>query len=113
MAIHAPRMRAGSRHVRRRVYVPHMRNLTRREFNALIAAGVLAGCTTGAAQGSAMFAAGVATLPYSQFPALMGAGGSVVVDVPNRFPIVVVRTSDSEAIALSATCTHQSCLMAW
>jgi cytochrome b6-f complex iron-sulfur subunit len=92
-----------------------MRNLSRRELNRLLAigaAGALTGCS-GSTQGSANFAQGVASLPFASFPALMGAGGAVTVDVPSRFPIVVARTSNTEAIALSATCTHAFCIMAW
>jgi cytochrome b6-f complex iron-sulfur subunit len=38
-------------------------------------------------------------------------GGSVVVGVNGFFPIVVIRTSDTDAAALSATCTHAGCIL--
>jgi nitrite reductase/ring-hydroxylating ferredoxin subunit len=86
---------------------------TRREFHALLlraaAAGALAGC--GPFDGSAPLANGQVMLPFSQFPALRGAGGAAVVDVTGSFPIVVVRQSASQAAALSATCTHRYCIL--
>jgi Rieske Fe-S protein len=54
---------------------------------------------------------GVVTLSFSQFPELATVGGSVVVDVSGAFPIVVVRTGATTAAALSATCTHQGCIV--
>jgi cytochrome b6-f complex iron-sulfur subunit len=90
--------------------------LTRREVHALLGAGagsaLLSACAT-STQGSASFAAGVAHLSFAQFPALQTAGGSAVVDVPGYFPLVVVRTSASDAVALSATCTHAFCIMSF
>jgi Rieske Fe-S protein len=50
-------------------------------------------------------------LPFSEFPALGAAGGSVVVGVKDSFPIIVVRTSDADAVTLSATCPHAACLV--
>jgi cytochrome b6-f complex iron-sulfur subunit len=93
-----------------------MRALSRRDFHALLAAGagsaLLSACASGT-QGSATIAAGVAHLSFASFPALAAAGGSAVVDVPGFFPIVVVRTTDAAAVALSATCTHAFCIMSF
>jgi Rieske Fe-S protein len=54
---------------------------------------------------------GQVTLPFDRFPQLASAGGSVVVDVTNRAPIIVIRTSATDAAALSATCPHAGCLV--
>lgn len=51
------------------------------------------------------------TLGYGQFPALGAAGGSAVVAVKDGFPVAVVRTGDTTAVALSATCTHAACIL--
>jgi cytochrome b6-f complex iron-sulfur subunit len=51
------------------------------------------------------------TLTYAQFPALAAPGGSVVVDLRDAFPLAVVRTSATQAVALSATCTHAGCVL--
>ena len=56
---------------------------------------------------------GRVTLPLATFGKLAAAGGSVVVDVVGQFPIVVVRTSATQATALSATCTHAACLVGY
>lgn len=91
-----------------------MGGCTRREFNALLigttAAGLFGGCTNMtttpvAPSGKQVF------LAFAQFPALAAAGGAAIVDVDGQFPIAVVRTTDAAAVALSATCTHQGCLV--
>lgn len=88
-----------------------MAGCTRRTFNLVLcsAAVELAACagsrTTVTPSGNLL------TLPYAQFPALASTGGSVVVDIKDGFPIAVVRTGDSTAVALSATCTHEGCIM--
>jgi cytochrome b6-f complex iron-sulfur subunit len=89
-----------------------MGNCTRREFHLLVAAAGLAACGSSTA-GTLTPANDLVTLGFAQFPQLANAGGSVVVDVKDRFPIVVVRTDEATAIALSATCTHAGCLMSW
>jgi cytochrome b6-f complex iron-sulfur subunit len=89
-----------------------MSDCTRREFHALLlaaAAGALPGCSP--FDGAAPLANGQVVLPFSQFPALEGAGGAAVIDVTGSFPIVVVRQSAAQAVALSATCTHRYCIM--
>ena len=50
-------------------------------------------------------------LSFTQFPSLRNVDGSAVVDVTGSFPIVVIRASDTAAVALSATCTHQGCIL--
>ena len=89
-----------------------MKPCTRREFHLLVAAAGLAACGPSTAA-TLTPANDLVTLDFAKFPALGNPGGSVVVDVQDRFPIVVVRTGDTSAVALSATCTHASCLMAW
>ena len=94
-----------------------MRSCSRREFHALALAGAgwaLLGCTTGVApDGMVAAEMGRVTLPFAMFPKLGAAGGSVVVGIAGQFPLVVVRVSDSEATALSATCTHAACLVVY
>lgn len=93
-----------------------MGTLTRREFclvAASCAAAALApGCRGGTA-GTVTLVGNDAVLPYARFGALAAAGGSVVVDIAGQFPIVVVRTSESAAVALSATCTHAGCIVGY
>ncbi|MDB4969340.1 MAG: Rieske (2Fe-2S) domain protein [Myxococcales bacterium] len=92
-----------------------MRSCSRRQFHGLVLAGAgfaVLGCNQGAApDGTVAAAMGRVTLPFAMFPKLGAVGGSVVVDVTGEFPIVVVRTSDTAATALSATCTHAACLV--
>lgn len=96
-----------------RVYHLGVRRCTRREFNTILigtAAGLCSGCggaTTVTPSGNRVF------LAYARFPALTAAGGAAVVDVQGRFPIVVVRTATASATALSATCTHEACILAY
>jgi nitrite reductase/ring-hydroxylating ferredoxin subunit len=54
---------------------------------------------------------GQARLTFAQFAQLSTIGGSVVVGVSGYSPIIVFRTSDGEAAALSATCTHVGCIL--
>ena len=93
-----------------------MRKFTRRQFHLVVGAGASAAlasaCTTGT-QGTATFGGGVAHLSFMTFPSLANPGGAVTVDVPGYFPMVVVRTDPTSAVALSATCTHAFCLMAF
>jgi cytochrome b6-f complex iron-sulfur subunit len=90
-----------------------MGDLTRRELHLLLAAAAGAALLPSCAASLTTVAApgGVATLTFAQFPALASPGGSTVVAVSGRFPIVVARTSATEATALSATCTHQGCIV--
>jgi nitrite reductase/ring-hydroxylating ferredoxin subunit len=77
------------------------------------AGGCLVGCGTGTAGTVTPDASGNVLLTFASFPALATAGGSVVVDVSGRAPIVVIRTTATDANALSATCTHAACLMGY
>lgn len=90
-----------------------MRGCTRRTFNLVLcgAAAELVAC--GSSRPTLQPSGNQVTLTYAQFPALMSAGGSAVVDVQNGFPIAVVRTGDATAVALSATCTHAACLVGY
>jgi nitrite reductase/ring-hydroxylating ferredoxin subunit len=92
-----------------------MSGCTRREFHGLILAGsaavLLPAC--GPFDGSATMIDGQVVLSFAQFPQLATVGGGVVVDVKGSFPIVVVRTADAGASALSATCTHQGCIVSY
>jgi cytochrome b6-f complex iron-sulfur subunit len=89
-----------------------MKDCTRREFHLLVAATGLAACGPSTAA-TLTPANDMVTLTFAQFPPLAMAGGSVVVDVKDRFPIVVVRSGDGTAVAVSATCTHAGCLMSF
>lgn len=98
---------------RRRVYKAVMseRDCTRRTFN-LFVCGVGAGLFACGSSTTVVTPSGnQLTLSYAQFPALAKAGGSAVVDVAGGFPLVVVRTGDTTAVALSATCTHAGCIL--
>jgi nitrite reductase/ring-hydroxylating ferredoxin subunit len=93
-----------------------MASCSRREFAALALAGagsLLLGCNGVTPNGTVTPAMGQATLTFAQFPMLAAAGGSAVVDVTGSFPLVVVRVSDTDATALSATCTHAGCLVGY
>jgi len=90
---------------------------SRREFlkivNASLGAGAVAltlpACGgTGSVDGSVTVSNGQAVLTFSQFPALMAAGGGVVVSASGT-PIAVIRTSASTVVALSGVCTHAGC----
>jgi cytochrome b6-f complex iron-sulfur subunit len=75
--------------------------------------GPLAGCQSGGAtSGSVTATNGVAQLTFLQFPQLATVGDGVVVDSPQG-PIVVVRTGDATATALSAVCTHAGCTVGY
>ncbi len=88
-----------------------MHGCTRRTFNLVVcgAAAELLAC--GTSRPTLTASGNQVTLSYAQFPALMSPGGSAIVDVQGRFPLAVVRTSDTTAAALSATCTHLACIV--
>lgn len=92
-----------------------MRPFTRREFHAALLAGAgcaLLGCGNGATpDGTVTPMMNQVTLTFSAFSKLRNVGGSALVEVQGSFPILVVRTSATEATALSATCTHAGCLV--
>ncbi|MGZ3441877.1 MAG: QcrA and Rieske domain-containing protein [Polyangia bacterium] len=93
-----------------------MSDLTRRSFlGATAAAGcgalLFGGCQNGGSvEGSVTPSNGQALLGFAMFPKLMTVGGGVVVDAGGT-PIAVIRTGDTTATALSATCTHQRCIV--
>jgi cytochrome b6-f complex iron-sulfur subunit len=93
-----------------------MSELNRREFNLLILAGAAGSLVPGCSSpydGSVSLTNGQAVLSFTQFPELASVGGAAVVAVQQSFPIVVVRTTQTEVVALSATCTHQGCIMSF
>lgn len=88
-----------------------MSHCSRRAFN-LVVCGLGAELLACGSSTTVLTASGnQLTLTYAQFPALAKAGGSAVVDVAGGFPLVVVRTGDATAVALSATCTHAGCIL--
>ncbi|MBS2023620.1 MAG: Rieske 2Fe-2S domain-containing protein [Deltaproteobacteria bacterium] len=91
---------------------------SRRQFLSLVpkvalagaALSQLGGCGGGYnVDGSVTLASGKATLLFTQFPKLATAGGGAIVGLDNGSAIAVVRTSDTEATATSAVCTHEGC----
>jgi nitrite reductase/ring-hydroxylating ferredoxin subunit len=85
---------------------------SRREFLAVGGALVvsrLGGCGRGGhIDGEVAPANGLATLTFAQFPQLSTVGDGVVVDAGGTL-LVVIRTGDTTAAALSAECTHEGC----
>ena len=88
-----------------------MSGCSRRTFNLVVCGVTVELVACGSAAPTVPATNNEVTLSYAQFPALMSAGGSVVVMVQNQFPLAVVRTSDTAAVALSATCTHAGCTL--
>jgi Rieske Fe-S protein len=83
-------------------------SFTRRQFLKVVpAAALVAGCSGSTGGGVGSPDGGTITLNFADFPPLATVGGGVV--QPNGLPIVVIRTSETMAIALSAICTHQQC----
>jgi Rieske Fe-S protein len=94
-----------------------MSDCTRRRFletTARAGAGAfvlaqLSACNSGGpVDGSVAATNGEAALTFAQFPTLATVGGGVVVDASGTL-LVVIRTGDTTATALSAVCTHESC----
>ena len=55
-------------------------------------------------------------VPFARFAALQSVGGSVVTEVDNQGKtvlLVVIRTGATTAAALSASCTHMGCAVAY
>jgi cytochrome b6-f complex iron-sulfur subunit len=91
-----------------------MASLSRRQFNALVAASAAATLVPGCGSsidGSVTPVDGQAVLAFAKFPSLRAPGGSALVDVRGQAPIMVVRVDAMSAVALSATCTHAGCLL--
>jgi Rieske Fe-S protein len=92
-----------------------MSGCTRREFQGWLLAGAAAGLLPSCSpyDGTVAPSGGRVVLSFAQFPKLQTVGGAAVVDVSGSFPLVVVRTAADAASALSATCTHQGCIMSY
>lgn len=90
-----------------------MAGCSRREFNLLLCGAAVELAACGSSLPTVAPAGNTVTLAYAQFPALASPGGAVVVGVKDSFPIVVVRTGDTSAVALSATCTHAGCTVGY
>ena len=69
---------------------------------------LLSACGGAPLDGNVTPANGQATLSFAQFPKLSTVGGGVVVDAGGTL-LVVIRTGDTSAVALSAVCTHEGC----
>ena len=80
-----------------------MTGCSRREFNLLLCGAAVELAACGSSLPTVAPAGNMLTLGYAQFPALMSPGGA----------IVVVRTGDTTAVALSATCTHAGCTVGY
>ena len=94
-----------------------MSDCTRRRFLETSArAGVgglvlarLSACNGGGAvEGTVPATNGQAELTFAQYPKLATVGGGVVVDASGTL-LVVIRTGDTTASAVSAVCTHEGC----
>ena len=101
-----------------------MDELTRRRFLVLVPAAVglgtlstvLSGCGGSSGtpvDGTVTVQNGKATLLFSQFPGLQSVGGAVVVSASSGGDYLVIRTSASQAAALTAVCTHAHCLVGY
>lgn len=88
-----------------------MGSCSRREFGGFLCGAGLGLVACGSSTPTLTPAGQQLTLTYAQFPALANSGGSAVVDVSGGFPLLVVRTGEGTAVALSATCTHEACIL--
>ena len=88
-----------------------MSGCSRRTFNLVLGGLAVELAACGASGPTLPASNNQVTLSYAQFPALRSPGGGAVVMVQNQFPLAVVRTSDTAAVALSATCTHAGCIV--
>ena len=89
-------------------------SVTRRTFVELLVVaggGALLACGR-ALDGSVRVTNNEALLTFREFPALATVGGSVVVAAGTR-DVIVVRSGDTAATALSAVCTHAGCLVSY
>lgn len=78
-------------------------------IGGVLALSQVCGCGT-SLDGAVTPANGEAVLTFVQFPKLATIGGGVVVDAGGKI-IVVVRTADTMATALSGECTHEGCAL--
>jgi cytochrome b6-f complex iron-sulfur subunit len=102
-----------------------MEKLNRRRFLVLVPAmlgtgalsSVLSGCgganTGEAVDGTVTAQNGQAVLPFAQFPKLQSIGGFVVVRTTSGGTYLVIRSSATIALALTAVCTHAHCLVGY
>jgi len=101
-----------------------MDEFTRRRFLVLIPAAVglgalptaLTGCGGSSGtpiDGTVTVLNGQATLTFAQFPKLQSVGGAAVVSTSSGGDYLVIRTSASQAAALTAVCTHAHCLVGY
>ena len=100
-----------------------MDEFTRRRFLVLVPAAVglgalpvLTGCGGSSGtpiDGTVTVQNGEATLLFSQFPKLQTVGGAAVVSTSSGGDYLVIRTSASQAAALTAVCTHAHCLVGY
>jgi Rieske Fe-S protein len=88
-----------------------MSGCSRRTFNLLVCGVTAELWACGTSLPTVTASGNLVTLPFAQFPMLLMPGGGVVVAVAGGFPIAVVRTGDTTAVALSATCTHAGCTL--
>lgn len=98
--------------------------LKRRRFLALVPAtlgagalsSVLGGCGANTGEvidGTVTVQNGQALVPFSQFPKLASVGGHVVVATGSGGRYIVIRTSATDAVTLTAVCTHAHCLVGY
>src|SRR5262249_52885298 len=93
-----------------------MSSCSRRAFlatGARAGAGALvlsrfAGCGGSSVAGNVTPSNNMATLTFAQFPQLQTVGDGAVVDACGTL-LVVIRTGDTTATAVSAECTHEGC----
>jgi Rieske Fe-S protein len=85
-----------------------LENSARAGVGALVLAQLSACTSGGPVDGTIPATNGQAELTFTQFPNLATVGGGVVVDA-NGTLLVVIRTGDMTATALSAVCTHSGC----
>jgi cytochrome b6-f complex iron-sulfur subunit len=84
---------------------------TRRTFTLVVCGAAVELAACGPSLPTLTAADNRVSLSYAQFPALATPGGSAVVSVSGSFPLAVARVDAASAVALSATCTHQGCIL--
>lgn len=84
---------------------------SRRVFNFVLCGATVELWACGTSLKTLTPSGNVVTLSYADFPQLASPGGSAVVAVSGAFPLAVVRTGATTAVALSATCTHAGCTL--